>query len=65
MHPILKKIFDAGTTASYLFPGVGGKPINCKIIDLKTTRVTFRYKVGSKTFNIVTHPNNVVLIEKK
>ena len=64
MFETLKSLKEAGTEADFLFPGIDG-PVKGKVSQLKNSRIVIEAVEGGTTFQYLTNPNAVVVVQKK
>ncbi|MHC4759424.1 MAG: hypothetical protein ACYTE8_12275 [Planctomycetota bacterium] len=64
MYDTLKKIKDNDKIGDYLFPSLGAV-IQGKIVSLSDDMVVVSSKLNDETFEYATHPNNIVLVQRK
>lgn len=60
----LKEMKDNATIGDFLFPGLS-RPIKGKVTSLKDKRVVIESDVGGKTYQYITHPDNVCVVQVK
>lgn len=63
MYEDLKKIKESGIVADFLFPGLPG-PVKGKVISLTAERVIIESQVGGKTYQYLTHPYNICIVQE-
>jgi len=64
MFELLERLHDNKTEMSFLFPAVGGHPIKGRVEDIEKDKATIRISIEGEPVRIVTHPDNVIIIEK-
>lgn len=64
MFEALKKLMDSNKQGDFLFPSVPNK-VKGKVSKLNQDMAVIESVVNGETFEFITHPNNICVVQKK